>query len=268
MSNTLIVDLAGQVAQQKCSASILGFRSVLGISSITGAQEDSLYPFVNAIDYRDNTKYSPAITSGTVEILITQSKISEIDYFAFAIHNSQDALLTGKLEVDDGTGFNIVAEFASIKSNRPFLVNFDAVNSSRQKLTLNFTSKLFIGSINIGKAVTFNRPPSIGFQPARTASLDKVEQFTTEGNNFIVGRRVNKGFQSTGGFRFVSFNDEINLWYEEYMNHVLDSKTIYFKWNKDKDETIYGLQNAKNLTKPTYSTSFHADINFDINGYA
>ena len=268
MSNTLVVDLAGVISQQGKGASILGFRSVLPASTITGTQEDSTYPFINAIDFRDNTKYSPSINSGTVHIVFNQSSVTEIDYFAFAIHNSQAASLTGQLEVDGGSGYEVVSEFASIKTNRPFLKYFDSKNSQRQRLTLNFTGKLFIGSINIGKSVKFNRPPGVGFQPGRTASLDKVEQFTTEGNNFIVGRRINRGFQAKGGFRFISFEEDINIWFEEYMNHVFDSKTLYFKWNDTVDETIYGLQNPKTITKPAYSTSFYSDFNFQINGYA
>ena len=142
------------------------------------------------------------------------------------------------------------------------------MQSVKQKLTLNFTSQLFIGSINIGEAVIFDRAPSLGFQPGRTASNDKVEQFNTEGNNFIVGRRLNRGFNSKGSFRFIKFKDDIDDWFVEYMNHVLDSKTLYFKWNDQTDETIYGVQNPSTLTKPKYVTSFHSDISFDINGHA
>lgn len=233
------------------------------------SEEDPLFPFVNTLDFRDNTKYSPLVTSGTVVIDFKQSSVVGIDYFSFAIHNSQDAGLTGKLEVDSGLGFVVVAEFASIKNNRPFLKRFNSglLQSVSQRLTLNFTSKLFIGSINIGESVVFNRGPSIGFQPGRTASNDIVEQFTTEGNNFIIGRRLNRGFNSKGSFRFRPIAD-VDDWYEEYMNHVLDSKTLYFKWNKSKDETIYGLQNPTTITKPTYVTSFNYDFTIDINGYA
>lgn len=269
MSNTLVVDASGQQATAGCDAAVLAFRSVIPSSTVSGADEDPNFPFINAIDFRDNTKYSPLATSGTVEIVFTQSLPVSIDYFSFAIHNSQEAGLTGQLEVDSGAGYVVVAEFASIKTNRPFLKRFDdgILTSVRQRLTLNFTSKLFIGSINIGESVIFNRGPSIGFQPGRTASNDKVEQFTTEGNNFIIGRRINRGFNSKGSFRFRDIADTTD-WYEEYMNHVLDSKTLYFKWNKTKDETIYGLQNPTNLTKPTYVTSFNYDFAFDINGYA
>jgi len=266
MSTTIIVDQTSTT--QSCPTSILGFRSMLPISSYTGENEDPLFPLVNAFDYRDNTKYSPAITSGQVVIEFTQSSVQTIDYFAFAIHNSQDSGLNGQLEVDSGSGYEVVAEFSAILNNRPFLKYFGSLQSVKQKLTLNFTSQLFIGSINIGEAVIFDRAPSLGFQPGRTASNDKVEQFNTEGNNFIVGRRLNRGFNSKGSFRFIKFKDDIDDWFVEYMNHVLDSKTLYFKWNDQTDETIYGVQNPSTLTKPKYVTSFHSDISFDINGYA
>lgn len=268
MSNFLVVNGTQQDIAQGNDKAILGFRSVLPVSTVTGANEDALYPFTNAIDYRDNTKYSPSVSNGTIVIEFTQSLPTEINYFAFAIHNSQDAVLTGALEVDSGDGYEEITGFSIVKNNRPFVHYFGNLSSSRQRLTLNFTNKLYIGAINIGRAVVMRRPPSLGFQPAKTASLDKVEQFTTEGNNFIVGRRLNRGFQAKGQFRFVSFNDDINDWFEDYMDHVLDSKTLFFKWNESKDESVYGLQNPKSLTKPTYKTSFHSDFAFEINGYA
>lgn len=267
MSNFLVVNATEQELQGADKA-ILAFRSVLPDSAVSGASEDSSFPFANAVDYRDNTKYSPSANSGSVVITLTQSQVTTINYFAFAIHNSQDAQLTGKLEIDSGNGFETITEFSLVKNNRPFLFSFDDVSSSRQRLTLNFTSKVYIGAINIGEAVKMKRPPSLGFQPGRTASNDQVEQFTTEGNNFVVGRRLNRGFNAKGSFRFVSFEDEVNVWFEEYMNHVLDSKTLFLKWNDSKDETIYGLQNPKSLAKPSYKTSFHTDFTFDINGYA
>lgn len=268
MSNVLIVDQLAAASSQPCPTSILGFKSILPISSYTGENENILFPLINALDYRDNTKYSPAITSGSVVIEFSQASIQTIDYFAFAIHNSQDSGLTGQLEVDAGAGYVVVAEFSSLINNRPFLKYFGTMQSSKQRLTLNFTSALFIGSINIGEAVTFDRAPSLGFQPGRTAPNDKVEQFNTEGNNFIVGRRLNRGFNSKGTFRFIKFNGEIDDWFVDYQNHVLDSKTLYFKWNDQTDETIYGVQDPTTLSKPTYVTSFHTDFSFNINGYA
>lgn len=269
MSSTLVVDTTLQAQQQAADFSILGFRSILPtVTTITGEAEDPLFPFSNTLDFRDSTKYSPSATSGSVVITLNQSSIQTIDYFAFAIHNAQDAGLTGQLEVDSGAGFVVVAEFASIKNNRPFLKFFGTKNTQRQRLTLNFTSKLFIGSIFLGEAVVFNRTPSLGFQPARFSPLDTVEQFTADaGNNFIIGRRINRGFESKGTFRFVNF-DDIELIWEDFANHVLDSKQVFFQWSQTKDQTVFGIHPPNLLHKPTYVTSFHSDVSFTIRGYA
>ena len=266
MSSAIVVDTTAQTSTQNCDVSILGYKSLLPTSSVSGANEDPVFPFTNALDYRDNTKYSPNIDSGSVTIVFSQSSSTNVNYFAFAIHNSQDAGLTGTLEVDSGSGFEVVYEFSGVSNNKPVLFYFGDKSSAGQRLTLNFTSKLYIGSINIGDAIVFSRPPSLGYQPANTAPLDEVEQFTTEGNNFIVGRRLSRGFQDKGAFRFLSFEDA--SWFEEYQNHVLNSKTLYFKWNNETSQATYGLQNPKNLTKPSYVTSFHFDFSFDISGYA
>lgn len=267
MSNTLVVDTSLQVQQQAADFSVLGFRTVLPTSTITGEAEDPLFPFSNTLDFRDNTKYSPLATSGTVVITFIQAAASDIDYFAFAIHNSQESGLTGQLEVDSGLGFEVVAEFASIKSNRPFLKFFGTKTSIQQRLTLTFTSKLFIGTIYIGKSVVFNRTPSLGFQPARFSSLDTVEQFRTDGNNFITGRRETRGFQSKATFRFFNFTDIEDIWVD-FSDHVLDSKPVFFKWSNVKDQVVFGIQPANRLHKPSYVTSNHSDVTFEINGYA
>lgn len=267
MANTLVVDTSVQEQSSENDFSVVGYRSVLPASTIIDADEDPDFPFINVTDFRDNTKYSPLASSGSVVIEFRQGSAVVLDYFAFAIHNSQEALLTGTLEIDSGSGFETIVEFASIKSNRPFLSFFDSKTTIKQRLTLNFTSKLFIGSINLGKAFVLERTPSLGFQPGRFAPLDEVEQFTTDGNNFIVGRRINRGFQTKGAFRFINF-DTIETEWEEYQNHVLDSKPVYFKWSKFKDQTSYALQNVRTLARPTYINSFFSDITFEFNGYA
>lgn len=231
------------------------------------SEEDPLFPFVNTLDFRDNTKYSPLVTSGTVVLTFVQPAPTDIDYFAFAIHNSQDAGLSGQLEVDSGSGFEVVVEFVGVKNNLPFLKFFGTKNSIQQRLTLKFTSKLFIGTIYIGKAIIFNRTPSLGFQPARFSSIDTVEQFRTDGNNFITGRREIRGFQSKGTFRFVNFTDIEEFWVD-FSDHVLDSKPVFFKWSNVKDQVVFGIQPANRLHKPSYVTSNHSDVTFEINGYA
>lgn len=262
----IVVDTTAVNQTQVVDNSILGFRSVLLNSAITGEDEDPNFPFSNCLDFRDNTKYSPLIESGTIIIDITQTSTQTIDYFAFAIHNSQDAGLTGTYEIDDGTGYSIVSEFASLTNNKPFVSYFTSVNTVRQRLTLNFTSKLFIGAIYTGAAVVMERTPSLGFQPGKYASLDKVEQFRTEGNNFIIGRRLERGHQERLSFRYQDF-ETIDTWWPDFMEHVLDSKPIFVKWSTTRDQTIFGQQDVKSLPKLRYVTSFHTDISLNINGY-
>ena len=150
MSNTLVVDTSLQAQQRASDFSVLGFRSVLPtITTITGQAEDPLFPFTNTLDFRDNTKYSPLANSVTVVIQFDQATPIDMDYFAFAIHNSQDAQLTGQLEVDEGAGFVIVAEFASIKNNRPFLKFFGVFF-----ITFNFSY------ISLKKSEVFFRCPT------------------------------------------------------------------------------------------------------------
>ena len=262
----IVVDTTAATTTASTDRSIIGFDSILPISTVSGENADTLNPFSNCLDYRDNTKYSPAITSGTIVITFAQPSTQTIDYFAFAIHNSQNAGLTGTYEVDGGTGYSVVAEFASLTNNKPFVKYFGSISTVRQRLTLNFTSKLYIGTIYTGVAVVMDRTPSLGFQPAKYASLDTVEQATTQGNNFIIGRREKKGNQAKATFRYVRF-DDLDTWYNDFANHVLDSKPVFFKWSEIKDQAVYGLQNYKALTKPTYVTSNHADLSLEINGY-
>ena len=158
----IVVDTQAVSQTESNDASLLGFDSVLPISSFTGEAEDPDFPFANCLDFRDNTKYSPLVTSGTIVIEFVQSSTQSINYFGFAVHNAQDAGLTGQLEVDDGTGYSVVAEFASLANNHPFIGYFGSdISSVKQRLTLNFTSKLFIGSIYVGKAILMERTPSL-----------------------------------------------------------------------------------------------------------
>lgn len=267
VSNVIIVDQAVSTSQSGIAYSALGYDTIVPVSTPVGTDEDASYPFINVYDYRDNTKYSPVTTSGTVTIVLSQSVATSIDYFAFAIHNATEAGMSGFFEVDDGTGYTLVSEFSTIPNDKPFMATFDAVTSSRQRITFVFTAKFFLGSINVGKSIVFGGTPSLGFQPGALASLDTVEQSTTDGGNFLIGRRNNRGFQTKATFNFVEFSF-IDTFWEDYQNHVLDSKPVYFKWASTRAESSYGLQPPKSLTRPTYATSFHSTLSFEFRGYA
>lgn len=267
MSNILVVDNTGATSGgELCENSAILFNTILPISSVSGAAEDPDYPFANCIDYPDNTKYSPLSESGTVEIQFNQGADQVVNCFAIAIHNAQTAGLYAKLENWNGADWDLITEFTSLKDDKPFMHVFDDTTTRRQRLTLTFTSKLYIGTIYLGKAEIGLSTPDIGFQPAKFAPLDEVEQFTTEGNNQIMGRRISRGWQARGTFGYVKF-DKLDDFYEEYQNWVLDSKPVFFKWSNLRDEVVFGRQNPDRLTKPTYKTPLHSQIEFEINGY-
>ena len=267
MSNILVVDNTGAVSntQQRCEYSVIGFRTIWSDSAYTGQAEDPLYPFANTLDFPDNTKYSPLASSGTVVIEISQGALTEIDYFGMSIHNAQSAGLNAKLEHWNGASWDLLTEFTSLQDDKPYMSVFSPVQSRKQRLTLTFTSKLYIGTMFCGKALTALSTPSLGFQPAKYGIQDEVEQFTTEGNQTVMGRRIPRGWQAKGSFDYVPLT-VLDTFYVEYQNWVLDSKPIFFKWSNLKDEVMFGRQNVDRLTKPKYKTAYHADIDFEING--
>ena len=109
VSNVIVVDSAVSTTQSDIDYSAMGYRTVVPTSTPTGTDEDSSYPFANVYDFRDNTKYSPSTVAGTTTIVLTQTTATEIDYFAFAIHNANEAGMSGFFEVDDGSGYTLKA---------------------------------------------------------------------------------------------------------------------------------------------------------------
>ena len=270
IGNTIVLS-NNQVETQTCAA-IIGFRSVLVGSTVTGANENTNYPFSNCIDFRDNTQYSPSATSGSVVIEFSQLSVSDIDYIGIGIHNGVTAGLSGKLEVQVGSTWYEVATFAPLGDNKTMVAYFDSISSSRQRLTLNFTSALFVGNIYLGKAWVFDKTPSLGFTPAHTNSLDQLEGFTSETNQFMMGRVVERGFGQKGTFNFINWRDDVNgfeLQYIDYMNHVKSGKPVFMKWNKDLNQNFFGRSaNPNSLQAPTYSTNTTGTFYFDYRGFA
>ena len=256
-------------SNQLCRA-ILGFHNLLNQSSIFLTSEDPSYPFSLAYDFKTNTEYSPLIESGSVQIDFLQAEPSTISYFGLFCKNAMDCNLSFQYEVKPfgASSYTIVGSRSVFKNAAPQMLSFDPINSSEQRLTISFDSKCFIASINTGEAVVFGRTVSAGYQPARNASLDEVSNFTTDGNNFVQGRRLMNGFQEKAPINYQSY-DFIDTWWRGFMNHVLDSKPVFFMANNQKPANcVYGLQNPQTLTKPNYKNKRHTDIEFEINGWA
>lgn len=269
IGNTIVLD-STQEASKTCAA-IIGFRTVLRSSSYTGENENSNYPFSNCLDFRDNTQYSPAISSGSVTIEFSQLSASSIDYIGIGIHNGKTAGLSGTLEVQVNGVWSTVATFAPTGDNKTIMAYFDELTSSRQRLTLNFTSDLFIGNIYIGKAWVFDKTPAIGFTPGHTNSQDKLESFNSETNQFIMGRVIKYGYNQKGQFDFISWADDDNGFesqYVDYMNHVKQGKALFMKWNKNLQQNFFGRHsNPNSLQAPTYSSNTTGTFYFDYKGF-
>lgn len=255
---------AGQAADCR---SLLGFRSVLPTSSITGDNSDPIYPISNMLDYRDNTQYSPNETFGTITITFEQSSESEIDYIGLGIHNGLTAGMTLRLEVQIGGNWQQVATISPSKDNKTECEYFNPVSCLRQRVIITYSNKLFIGALQIGKAWVFKRTPNIGFRPANWGSVDRVKGFRANTGQFIIGRRKEVGYSQSGEFSFIE-TDDMNANYIEYMNHVKDSKPFFMKWLVSKNESVYGQHpNPNGLRAPEYTNSFYSTFNFDIVGY-
>ena len=257
-------------AVQKASSkeySILGFRNALTTATITGPNEDSSYPFSFAIDYNDDTQYSPTIDSGTVTIEANLSGINSINYIGFAVHNAGSAGLTLTLQSYNGSTYDQVGIWGSFKDNNPFVIDFTANTANRYRIILTFTSKLYLGYLSIGEAIIFPRTPSLGLETGKYNRLDEVVNFNTSGNNVTRSRLLLKGSQTKGAFNFYSF-DDLDDWYQDYQDHIHASKPLFFKWSKLKDDNIYGRQNMKNKPKIGYVNSFMTKFDFEFNGYA
>ena len=275
IGNTIVLnssDGGGQEATTQTCAAIIGFKSVLPSSTVSGQAQDPTYPFSSCLDFRDNTQYSPLANSGSVVIEFSQVSATQIDYIGIGIHNGKSAGLSGKLEVSVGGIWVEVATFTPLADNATITSYFDTVQCSKQRLTLNFTSKLFIGNIYIGKAWVFDKTPALGFTPAHTNSLDELEAFNSQTNQFIIGRVIKKGFGQKGQFNFIPWSDgseSIQQKYVDYMNHVKQGKPVFMKWNKSLQQNFFGrAANPNSLQAPTYETNTTATFYFDYKGFA
>ena len=268
MSNTYVVSSVS--TQDNICKSVLGFDNVMIDSLVVASSEDDAYPVGLAYDYKTNTEYSPFVQSGYVVIDFTQSNPTEINYFGLFSKNARDCGLSFIFEVKDIVTGNYVEVGArgSFENGSPQMLYFEPILSFTQRLTIYFIRKCYIASLATGKAIVFSRTVSQGYQPARNASIDEVSNFSTDGNNFVQGRRIVNGYQEKAQLNYQNYA-QVDTWWRRFMNHVFDSKPIYFMANNQYPlNSVYGLQNPSTLPKPSYKNSDETDLEFEINGWA
>jgi hypothetical protein len=267
--NTFVVDSSTLGANNLCRA-VLGFRNLFNSGSSSASSFDSNYPLSLLYDNKTNTEYSPSMTSGSVQITLNQSVASTVNYIGIFSKNAGDCGLSYTVELlSPLTGiYEQVASGTNNGNAIPLMSSFKGFMSISQRVTISFTSKCFISTMFIGEAVVFGRTVSVGYQPGRNASMDEVSNFSTDGNNFIQGRRITNGYEEKAPINYQPYGF-VDMWWREFMNHVLDSKPIFFMANNQlQNNCIFGLQNPQTLTKPSYKNSHHTDIDLEIRGWA
>lgn len=269
MSNVYVVSSA-QPRTQICSA-ILGYQNELSTAvSVYASSEDANYPVNLLFDYKTNTEFSPSATSGSCVVTSMLNYAKPISYVGVFSKNAEQCGLSFVVEVRDlyTNEWIEVGSRGSFADGSPQMIYFDAITSIEQRVTFYFTSKCYIANLNIGGAINFGRTPSTGYQPARNASNDEVSQFYTGGNNFIQARRIFNGNQEKAGINFLTY-EFIDTFWKTFMNHVLDSKPLFFMPNSNaQNYCVFGLQNPNTLTKPSYKNSNQCDIDLEINGWS
>jgi hypothetical protein len=252
----------------RCKA-YLAYNSMLPSSFVAATSVDTSYPVALLCDYKVNTEYSPLATSGPVTITVSGYSVFTLNYIGLLSRNAGDCGLSFEAFYLDlsGAGFVSLGSRGSFANGSPQMIAFDPVLTTEFKVVINFTSKCYISAIYGGEAIVFDRTVGTGYQPARNASVDEVEAFRTDGNNFIQSRRLYNGKQEKASLRYVPYT-QVDAFWPEFMNHVLDSKPFFFMANNQNSKCVFGQQNPTTLAKPSYKNSHYTDLDFDIQGYA
>ena len=183
-----------------------------------------------------------------------------------AVHNALTAGLSLTVETYlDGT-WTTRGTYGSIGDENPLMGVFDDVSASRVRITLNYTSKLYIGYMSLGKAVKFPFTPSLGLNRPQYSRLDRVDNFSTAGNNVTRSRVRVRGNVARGSFDVYKMSD-LDEWYSEYINHVYEGKAVFFRFSNVVDDVIYGRQNPSSLADITYQKSAITSFTYEFIGY-
>lgn len=264
------------VSPEQSDFSILGFRTVLPGSTVTGDNDDADYPIENALDYRDNTEFSPESFSGGQEFIFEQATLGEVDYVGVLSKNADDCELEILVEIydhaiDDYVTVGTMTDFANGKPKILYFGDAPAqgyYDTLRQRITITSTSKAYITALYVGRSVIFPYTPSLGFIPAHLNPQDEVESFRTHGNCRPIGRRIPNGKTAKGSINFIPMTD-IDSYWPDYQEHALNSLPLFFVWsNGQMNQAVFGWQDVRTLAKPSFITSFHGHLEFEINGYS
>lgn len=276
---TFVVSSSSSNEASTCRA-VLAYNDDLRDAIVSGTAStsvDSNFPVDLMFDDLYNTEWSIDFDSypTTCQFIFSFTGIKQTNYFAIFSKNAGDCGLSVVIEVyrPETAAYEEVAGFGSMTNGKPVMVYFGDdyasgyANALYMRVTLTYSSKPYISTMMAGKAIVFPRTFSIGFQPP--AYIDEVEQFyADDGLNLVSGRRLERGKQLKGELNYVRM-DQIETFWNDFHNHVLNSKPLFLMWNTNKpDVVIYGAQTPERLSKPTYKNPIFSSLSFDVVGWA
>ena len=265
-SNNIVV--SSGAPQTNFKSSVISYQNILPDSAIIGSSEDSNYPFFNLYDHSDITKYSSHHSgNGSIQITFSQTRDMPIDYFGMCAHNSSNSDLRGKLEVFEAGEWHTVCEFRPSTTDKVVYEVFDKRYSAIQRLTLNFSSKFYIGYMSLGESMRFETSSDIGYIPAKFNRITEVKDFIPQNNNFTLNRYTNNGYETQGTISNVSMS-LIDEHYEALQDHVMQGKTLFFCNDiSNMRDVIWGRQDIKSFGNFSYTSSDRTSFSFKIKGY-
>lgn len=248
-----------------------------GRSGTANTNTDTSYPASLLFDDLYNTEWSVNTSTNptTCQFVFSFTGVKQMNYFAIFSKNAGDCGLSVVVDVyrPETAAYEEVAGFGSMTNGKPVMVYFGEdytagyVNAINLRVTLTYTSKPYIATMMAGKAIVFPRTFSTGFQPP--AYIDEVEQFyADDGLNLVSGRRLERGKQLKGEINYVRM-DQIETFWNDFHNHVLNSKPLFLMWNTNKpDVVIYGAQTPERLSKPAYKNPIFSSLSFEVVGWS
>lgn len=205
--------------------------------------------------------------SGSTSIVMNSSPIAgtEIDCIAFAPSNWKAASCGVKIDIETASGTETIFNGSGFRDNAPIMFVFDARTPIEITITLTTSDILYLTGLFVGNCLRFPCGVSVGYQPGRWSSDDKINTFKTESNAFG---------QSTVFARGMTESATLENLPQEFMNdewrYFIDNakgKQIWFSWNF-VDYPLEVMYGSWSVNKPSYDSSTYSSVNLTIQGLA
>lgn len=209
-------------------------------------------------DGMTTAKWRPADLSPS--ITFTQG-FNDVDYVALAGVNWQSAGASVAIYDQDD---NLLGSASGMFDNQPvFFIITKAIYSA---IKVSFTctnTTLEVGEIYIGEALKFPRNVKVGYMPGRWNTNDEIVWQRTEGNQFAGSIVRARGTEERFEVQFLPLSFMDNDWVD--FIRTAKGKAVFFVWNKDEFDAVYGHWNASDSR---FTNSFYSSVSMTIKGVA